>query len=105
MSGTGHQVYVTISEVHCEEAGVQQLADAFRGRLHAVDSFEGFLGLEVLQDRRRPARFLMITRWDSRSTFLRYMKSNQHRASHARVPGDPARPRPAGLTEYDVVAT
>jgi heme oxygenase (mycobilin-producing) len=98
-------LYVTISEIHCQEAGVRQLADAFRGRLHAVDSLDGFLGLEVLQDRRRSDRFLMITRWDSRSTFLRYMKSDKHRASHARIPRDPARPRAAGLTEYDVVAT
>jgi heme-degrading monooxygenase HmoA len=98
-------VYVTISEIHCEEAGVSRLRDAFRDRLHAVDSFPGFLGLEVLQDRRRRGRFLMVTRWTSRSSFLLYMKSPEHAASHARIPRHPARPRPAGLTEYELVST
>jgi heme-degrading monooxygenase HmoA len=98
-------LYVTISEVHCQEAGVQQLSEAFRTRLGRVDSFPGFLGLEVLRDRRRPTRFLMITRWDSPDTFRRYMKSEEHRASHARIPGPPARPRGAGLTDYELIAT
>ena len=98
-------MYVTISEIDCREAGVEQLSEAFRTRLRRVDSFPGFLGLEVLQDRRRPTRFLMVTRWDSRDTFRRYMKSEEHRASHARVPGAPGWPRGAGLTEYELVAT
>ena len=97
-------MYVTISEIHCEESGVARLQEAFRDRLHAVDHFQGFLGLEVLQDRRRRGRFLMVTRWDSRASFLAYMKSPEHAASHARIPRDP-RPRPAGLTEYELVTT
>ena len=94
-------LYVTISEIDCPEGGVDVLIAAFRDRLGAVDSWPGFQGLEVLHDRRRPRRFLMLTRWRSKQDFIAYMKSPEHRASHARIPQRPARPRPAGLTEFD----
>lgn len=96
--------YVAISEIAVPPSGIDTLVQAFRRRLGEVDAFDGFAGLEVLRDRRRPDRFLMITRWQSKEHFRRYMRSDAHRASHARIPGGPDAPRPAGFVDYDLVA-
>ncbi len=98
------QLYVAVSEIAVPEAGAEALTAAFRTRLGAVDGWKGFRGLEVLQSRRRPGEFLMITRWESRSDFLAYMRSDEHRASHARIPGGGHAPRGIGFTDYHRVA-
>src|ERR1700693_6298816 len=100
-----HAPYVAISEIVSPAIGTDTLIEAFRHRLHKVDVFQGFLGLEVLQDCRAPHRFLMITRWRAKSDFIRYMRSVEHRESHARIPRGSLRPRPAGFSEYELVAT
>lgn len=96
--------YVAVSEIEVPEAGVDALIKAFTARLGAVDGWRGFLGLEVLQARTRSTEFLMITRWESREDFLSYMRSAEHRESHARVPVGDDRPRGAGFRDYHVVA-
>jgi heme-degrading monooxygenase HmoA len=96
--------YVAVSEIAVPEAGAEALKQAFQNRLHAVDGWPGFQGLELLKDRKAPGRYLMICRWDSREHFLAYMRSDDHRRSHARIPRGPDGPSPAGFTEYDRVA-
>jgi heme oxygenase (mycobilin-producing) len=103
MSATG--TYVAFSHLEVPEEGVEALESAFGDRLGAVDTWPGFAGLEVLADRRQPGRYVMITRWATKDAFLAYMRSAEHDASHARVPGGPARPRAAGFEEYRLVAT
>ena len=84
--------------------GAEALTVAFNDRLHAVDQWPGFSGLELLQDRRHPERYLMITRWHTRAQFVAYMRSEDHRRSHRRIDRGAGGPRPAGFTEYDLVA-
>ena|SRR5579884_1331672 len=104
MSGNDPDCYVAISEIAVPEAGEGALEVAFRDRLRAVDSWPGFRGLELLKDRKSPGRYLMLCRWDSREQFLAYMRSEDHRRSHARIPRGENGPRPAGFDEYDTVA-
>lgn len=94
--------YVAISHISVPEAGATALEAAFADRLGAVDAWPGFAGLEVLADRRTAGRYLMITRWASREHFLAYLRSDDHRASHARMPTGPHAPRAAGFDDYDV---
>lgn len=96
--------YVAVSEISVPEVGEAALEDAFRQRLHAVDSWPGFRDLELLRDRKTPGRYIMICHWDSREQFLAYMRSADHRRSHERIPRGPDGPSPAGFTEYDQVA-
>jgi heme-degrading monooxygenase HmoA len=96
--------YVGISEISVPAEGTAALRQAFSERLGAVDGWPGFGGLELLEDRRQPGRYLMITRWATRAQFLAYMRSEDHRRSHRRIDQGPAGPRPAGFTEYDLVA-
>jgi heme-degrading monooxygenase HmoA len=98
-------LYVAISEVAVPADGIDRLKAAFCNRLGAVDGWPGFIGLEVLQDRRDPGLFLMVTRWSSKEAFRSYMRSADHRRSHARVPGGEAAPSLAGFREYEVVAS
>ena len=96
--------YVAVSEISVPEAGAEALERAFRDRLRAVDGWPGFQGLELLKDRKASGRYLMICRWDSRDHFLAYMRSDDHKRSHARIPRGPDGPSPAGFTEYDRIA-
>jgi heme-degrading monooxygenase HmoA len=96
--------YVAVSSIEVPEEGADALVAAFADRLGAVDDWPGFLGLEVLADRRRASHYLMISRWESRERFLEYMRSDDHRRSHARIPGGPLSPRAAGFDEYVPVA-
>jgi heme-degrading monooxygenase HmoA len=100
----GKNTYVAVSEIAVPVAGAPALESAFRDRMGAVDAWPGFLGLEVLQDRRKAGRYLMICRWESREQFLAYMRSDDHRRSHARIPQGPAAPSPAGFSEYTLVS-
>lgn len=97
-------VYVAISHITVPADGAADLVAAFRDRLGAVERWPGFHGLEVLRSHRDGERFVMITRWTSKADFLAYMRSADHRASHARIPCGPAAPRPAGFEDYEVVA-
>ena len=101
---TGRRAYVAISEISVPEAGIEELERAFENRLRAVESWPGFQGLELLKDRRVPGRYLMICRWDTREQFLAYMRSEDHKRSHARIPQGPDGPSPAGFSEYTRVA-
>lgn len=98
------QPYVALSEIRVDAEGVAPVREAFHDRLRAVDQWEGFLGLELLADRRDVGRFLMVSRWSSREVFVEYMRSEDHRRSHARISRDPHGPRAAGFDEFDEVA-
>lgn len=65
---------------------VDDLVQAFRGRLGAVDDFPGFQGLEVWASDRDPGEVLMVSRWQDRASFTHYMRSDAHRTSHDRIP-------------------
>jgi len=81
---------------------------AFRDRAHLVDHADGFVDLQVWQSDRDPAELVMVSRWRDRAAFKAYMKSDAHRASHARI--DPALDRAIKLEAlehmhtYEVVA-
>jgi heme oxygenase (mycobilin-producing) len=102
---SGQQPYVAISHLEVPAGGAEALEEAFRRRLGAVDGWPGFQGLEVLADQRRDGRYLMITRWASKEAFTAYMRSDDHRRSHRRIPGGPHAPRAAGFEEFRQVAT
>jgi heme oxygenase (mycobilin-producing) len=95
--------YVAVSHVRVARAGASALEAAFRARLGEVDAWPGFRGLEVLADQRDAGHYLMVTRWRAKEDFVAYMRSSAHARSHARIPGAPHAPRPAGFEEYRLV--
>jgi heme-degrading monooxygenase HmoA len=77
---------------------------AFADRLGEVDGWPGFQRLEVWRDEAIPGRYIMVSWWDDRESFKRYMRSDSHRRSHARIPDDPVRPRAVSFSRFTVVA-
>ncbi|GAC1331382.1 MAG: hypothetical protein NVSMB17_09390 [Candidatus Dormibacteria bacterium] len=102
-AGSRVDEYVAISEVAVAQSGAQDLERAFADRVRLVEQAEGFREIEVLRDRRRPGRYLMVSRWSDKQAFTRYMHSTEHAFSHARIRTGPGGPRPAGFSDYDRV--
>jgi heme-degrading monooxygenase HmoA len=97
-----------MSRLRIDADRAPELVAAFRARARLVDAFEGFVDLEVWQSDRDPGEILMVSRWDSRADFTRYMRSREHRVSHGRIdPGLDAAIRLERLEHlhtYEVVA-
>src|SRR6478752_3759259 len=79
-------MYVSVSRLRVAEERVEELVAAFRGRLGAVDAHEGFVDLQVWRSDRDPGEVLMVSRWRDRACFTAYMRSDEHRTSHDRIP-------------------
>ena len=96
----GGRGFVVSSEVTISPESAGTLERAFRGRLHLVERAPGFQRLEVWRDVARPGVFQMVSWWDNADCFRRYMRSEEHRISHARIPSAPDRPRGTGVRRY-----
>lgn len=79
-------MYVSVSRLRVAPALADELVAAFRSRLGRVESHEGFHAIEVWQSDRDAGEILMISRWRDRDCFKAYMKSDDHRESHERIP-------------------
>ncbi len=101
-------MYVSMSRLRVSDDRADQLVEAFRRRMGAVDSHDGFVDLQVWRSDRDPSEVMMVSRWDDRDAFKAYMKSLDHRASHGRI--DPSLKSAIGLERlehlhtYEVVA-
>lgn len=73
-----------------------------------MESHEGFIDLQVWRSDRDPAEVLMVSRWEDRDAFKAYMRSADHKTSHARIPAELADAitleRLEQMHTYDVVA-
>jgi len=96
--------FVAFSEIEIGPESGEILEEAFKNRMGAVDSWPGFRRLEVWRDRKKPSKFMMVSWWDSHEQFLAYMRSEDHRVSHGRIPTDPHKPRPVGFRSLDIIS-
>jgi heme-degrading monooxygenase HmoA len=81
-------MYVSLSRLRIDPGRAPELVSAFRGRARLVDGFEGFVDLQVWQSDRDPGELVMVSRWQSRAHFTRYMRSREHQVSHGRIDRD-----------------
>jgi len=101
--------FVAVSVLSVPEAGRAALVAAFTQRLGAVDDWPGFQQLQVWADQTDPTALVMVSWWDTEAAFTSYMRSEDHRRSHARIPDGPhrARPResrPRKFCRYEIIA-
>lgn len=96
--------YVVVSELSVPEAGAAGLEIAFQNRLGAVEAHAGFIDLQVWRDTRAAGQFVMVSWWASRTDYLAYMRSTDHKRSHARIPTGALAPRAVSVHKYEVVA-
>ena len=76
--------FVSRSEITVPVPEMGALERAFEARSGLVDGHAGFLGLELLRDIRENGRYVLVTRWRTRSHFTAYMKSGDHARAHDR---------------------
>jgi heme oxygenase (mycobilin-producing) len=81
-------MYVSLSRLRVPRERAPELVAAFRRRAHLVDAAEGFIDLQVWQSDRDSGELVMVSRWRDRAAFKAYMKSEEHRTSHARIDPD-----------------
>jgi len=97
--------FVAWSRLTVPAAGHDALIAAFRDRLGAVDHWPGFRSLEVWADESDPTCVVMVSWWDDEQSFRAYMGSDDHRRSHARIPGGDLRPRGTDFQRFRLVST
>lgn len=95
--------FVITSEVVIEPDAAGVLAAAFQDRVRLVEAADGFQRIEVWSDLARPGVFQMVSWWDTAEAFRAYMRSEDHRASHARIPNAPHKPRGTGVRRYGLL--
>jgi heme-degrading monooxygenase HmoA len=101
-------VYVSLSRLRVDPSRSDELVTAFESRAGLVESHDGFVDLQVWRSDRDAGEVVMVSRWRDRDAFRAYMRSADHRTSHARM--DPwlkesiKLERLEQLHTYDVVA-
>ena len=101
-------MYVSVSRLRVAEDRAGELVAAFRRRARLVEGHDGFVDLQVWQSDRDPSELVMVSRWRDRAAFTEYMRSADHKRSHARI--DPELDRAIRLERlehmhtYEVVA-
>jgi heme-degrading monooxygenase HmoA len=79
-------MYVSMSRLRIEVDRADELVRAFRARARLVDRADGFVDLQVWQSDRDAGELIMVSRWRDRAAFTAYMRSDDHKTSHARIP-------------------
>jgi len=96
-------MYVSMSRLAVAPGRSEELIAAFADRAHLVDDAAGFVDLEVWRSDRDPSEVVMVSRWRSRDDFTRYMRSEEHAASHDRI--DPSLQEAIALRRLDHLHT
>jgi len=81
-------LYVSLSRLRVPPHRASELVSAFRARARLVDRADGFIDLQVWQSDREVGELVMVSRWRDRPAFREYMRSEEHRVSHARIDPD-----------------
>ena len=95
---------VVMSTLLVPAPGAAALEDSFRHRLGAVERWEGYEGLQVWRDLHVEGRYAMTSWWEDRASFARYMRSDDHAASHARAPQGELAAALETLHRYEVLS-
>lgn len=96
--------FVAYSRLEIPEDHEDQYDSAFQNRLRAVDKWPGFIALEVWADRARPTQYSMVSWWATPEDFRKYITSEDHRRSHARIPTGVDRPKAVEFHRYRIVS-
>ena len=97
--------FVVASSLLVPLAGADALEAAFAARLRAVESWPGFQGLQVWRDVATPGHYTMVSWWDDKPSFARYMRSTDHHVSHGRIPAGEHAPKLDTIQRFEIVAT
>lgn len=104
VTGSPSRAFVAFSELEVGEGGRERVEVAFDNRLGAVHDWPGFQHLEFWEHTGRPTSIAMVSWWDSADAFEDYMRSEDHRRSHRRIPSSEDGPRPLKFRRFRVMS-
>jgi len=81
-------MFVFISHLTVPQPDHETVERYFRDRSHLVDQFPGFLYLQLLKPKNGSSSHALLTAWTDADAFRGYMKSEAHKISHSREPGE-----------------
>ncbi|HEV8191028.1 MAG TPA: antibiotic biosynthesis monooxygenase [Ktedonobacterales bacterium] len=92
---------VSIFNVTVPEEAREGFERSWSGRAGMVDQMPGFRGLEVLRSRQEAGRYVVLTHWETREDFERWLESSAFGTAHQRGGQGAAQP---GQTEvWDIL--
>jgi heme-degrading monooxygenase HmoA len=80
------KMFVFISHLTVPPEDHEALEQHFLQRSRLVDTFPGFVHLQLLKPKAGPATHTFLTMWEDAESFRRYMKSEERDVSHSREP-------------------
>lgn len=84
---------------------IDEVKTAFQHRPRLVDSFDGFLGIEVVSSVNNPAEILLITRWRDKESYQNWHHGHEYHDSHQGIPkGLKIVPRSTEIRMFEVIA-
>lgn len=81
-------MFVFLSHLTVPEADHAVLERHFHDRSRLVDTFQGFLYLQLLKPQSGTATHTFLTSWTDADAFRRYMQSAERAVAHSREPAD-----------------
>lgn len=81
-------MFVFVSHLRVPADDRPALERHFRERSRLVDGVPGFLYLQLLRPQAGDDTHTLLTAWDDRDAFRRYMASEEHARSHGREPAE-----------------
>ena len=81
-------MFVFMSHLTVPAEDQASLEAHFRERSGLVDSFPGFLYLQLLRPQAGETTHTFVTAWEDKDAFRAYMGSQEHATSHGREPGE-----------------
>lgn len=77
-------MFVTMNRIFVNPNYRTQFEDRFRNRAHEVDNMPGFIRNLVLRPRNDDAPYVVMTIWDSETSFKNWVNSDEFKKGHAK---------------------
>lgn len=78
-------MYVVCSTFRVAPDNAEDVDSLYKLREHLVDTFEGFLGIDVFRNDADPTEFTLLARWTDKRRYEVYRKSDAFTIAHKRM--------------------
>ncbi|PUZ23881.1 Heme-degrading monooxygenase HmoA [Chitinophaga costaii] len=76
--------FVAINYIHCIPSFRTRFEELFATRAHAIDSMPGFINMHVLRPEDTESPYLIVSYWETETSFKDWMKSDAFVQGHKR---------------------
>jgi heme-degrading monooxygenase HmoA len=94
---------VSMFNVTVPEEAREGFERSWSGRAGMVDQMPGFRGLEVLRAQEESGRYIVLTHWETREDFERWLESSAFGTAHQRTTQDATSVQPGGTEVWDIL--